>query len=355
MQTATTDPRGKEKPRDLVRRVAMFFSLQRNQTTAIVKNTLSAWSDDKAPRLAASLAYYTALSIAPLIVVVLAIAGLAFGRSAAQGQLVWEIRQVTGGPGALAVQALVEAARRPTTGVVATILGLITLFFGATSAVVELTDALNTIWHVPPDATITGVRNFTNFLKARVISFALVAGVGFLLLVSLFVNAWLAAVGKYFEERLPVAESVLESANFLLSFIVITFLFAMIFRVLPNVRLRWSDVAIGAAVTSLLFSLGKLLIALYLGKSTVGNAYGAAGSFVVLLVWIYYSALVFFLGAEFTKVYTYSIGSLSPVQPTTPEPPPRDDAVLVDASGARISGPEKDTPEKPPLINADQR
>ena len=318
-----------------MRRLRLFFCSGRDQIGGMVKNTLSCWSDDKAPRLAASLAYYTALSLAPLIVVVLAIAGLAFGRAAAQGQLVWQIREITGPSGARAIQALVDGARKPATGILATALGLTTLFFGATSAVVELTDALNTIWHVQIPAA-TGLRNIKRLLKDRFLSFAMVAGIGFLLLASLFVNAWLAAVGKYFAQRLPMPEGLLEAANFIVSFLVITFLFAIIFRVLPDVRLKWSDVAIGAAVTSLLFSVGKLLIGMYLGKSTVGSAYGAAGSFVVLLVWVYYSALVFFLGAEFTKVYTHTFGSRSPNQPKAPEPEPRDDVVLVDATGAPL-------------------
>jgi membrane protein len=326
-----------ETPRDIVRRVKLFFSLHGDQMGRIVKTTLSSWSDDKAPRLAASLAYYTALSLAPLIVVLLAIAGLAFGRAAAQGELLWEIRQTMGDSGARAIQALAEASRQRGTGVIATVLGLFTVFFGATSAIGELTDALNTIWHVPSNSNTTGIRSFLQFLKQRFLSFALLAGIGLFLLISLFVNTWLAAFGKYFAGRLPSSEGLLEVVNFILSFVVLTFLFAIIFRILPSVRLTWSDVAIGAAVTSLLFTLGKLVIALYLGKGTVGNAYGAAGSFVVMLVWIYYSALVFFLGVEFTKVYTLALGSHSATQPRPPgPPPPKTDVVLVDPSGAPI-------------------
>jgi len=323
--------------------------LDHEQIFGIVKNTLSCWSEDKAPRLAASLAYYTALSLAPLIVVVLAIAGLAFGRAAARGQLVWQIREIAGSSGARAIQALVDDARKPSTGIMATVLGLGTLFFGATSAVVELTDALNTIWNVKA-ASVSGIRSVALFLKERFFSFAMVAGIGFLLLVSLIVNAWLAAVGKYFAARLPATEGLLQTVNFVVSFVVITFLFAVIFRVLPDVTLKWSDVAIGAAVTSLLFTIGKLLIGIYLGKSTIGSAYGAAGSFVVLLVWVYYSALVFFLGAEFTKVYTRTLGSLSPVQPKPPAPEPRDDVVLVDATGAPLRPSEKQADGQPITI-----
>ncbi|HZU24516.1 MAG TPA: YihY/virulence factor BrkB family protein [Bryobacteraceae bacterium] len=327
---------GSETPRETVRRVGFFFSLHGDEIRRIVKSTLSAWSDDKVPRLAASLAYYTALSLAPLIVVLLGIAGLAFGRAAAQSQLLWQIRQTAGDPAVRAVQGLLGAAHKPTTGLLATAIGLVTACFGATSAVVELTDALNTIWHVPGATGSTGMRSILAYLKQRTLSLLLVSGVGLFLLLSLFVNTWLAAVGKYFAGLLPSSELLLEIANFILSFVVITVLFAVIFRMLPSVRLKWSDVAIGAAVTSLLFTVGKLLIALYLGKSTVGSAYGAAGSFVILLVWIYYSALVFFLGAEFTRVYTREVGSHSDAQPCPPEPPPRPDVVLVDSAGKPV-------------------
>ena len=328
-----TDSGDRETPKELMRRFRLLFCLRREQVGAMVKSTISAWSEDKVPRLAASLAYYTALSIAPLVVVVLAIAGLAFGRAAAQGQLVWQVREFTGGAGARAIQALVEGAHHRATGIVATVLGLVTLFFGATSAVVELTDALNTIWHVPADTGSGGLRSVMTFLKERFFSFLMVVAIGILLLASVFVNAWLAAAGKFFASRVPV---ILEVVNFTISFVITTVLFGAVYRILPAVRLKWSDVGIGAAVTSLLFTLGKLVIGLYLGRSSIGSAYGAAGSFVVLLVWVYYSAIVFFLGAELTKVYTFTVGSLSPLQPQTPSAPPQPDAVVLDATGVPI-------------------
>lgn len=294
---------------EVIRHFRMFTWLSRSQLFRLVKSTFSAWSDDNVPRLGASLAYYTALSLAPLIVVVLAVAGLAFGKQAVEGQLVWQIQDTVGYDAARVIQQMIQAANKPSSGILATILGLTTLFFGATSAVVELTDALNTIWHVSRDNSQTGLKSMFRLVRLRFVSFAMVLGIGFLLLVSLVVSAWLAAMGRFFERLLPVPELALHTANFLISFLVITLLFAVIYKVLPDVSLRWSDVMIGAAVTSLLFSLGKTLLGLYLGKSTIGSAYGAAGSFVVLLVWVYYSAQIFFLGAEFTRSYTMLFGS----------------------------------------------
>jgi len=289
----------------VVRHVAV---LRWSELLQLVKSTFSAWSDDNVPRLGASLAYYTALSLAPLVVVVLGVAGLAFGKQAVQGELIWEIQSTVGKDGAAFIQQLIQSSAREQTGILATVLALVALFFGATSAVVELTDALNTIWHVPANRA-GGWKSIARLLRTRFVSFAMVLGVGFLLLVSLLVSALLAALGRYFGEILPIPEAALHALNLGLSFIVITFLFGMIYKLLPDVRLEWSDVAIGAAVTSLLFSLGKLLLGLYLGKSTLGSTYGAAGSFVIVLVWVYYSAQVFFLGAEFTRMYALQFGS----------------------------------------------
>jgi membrane protein len=294
---------------EVARHFRMLAWLRKSQLLRLVKDTAQAWQEDKAPRLGAALAFYTALSLAPLILVVLAVAGLAFGEAAVQGELEWQARDMIGPHGAAAVQALVQAAHAPGHGVVATIVGLFALFFGATSVVVELTDALNTIWRVPPRPYTSGLAGIGRLMKQRFISFTMILGIGFLLLVSLVVSAWLAALGAFFRKALPIPHAAMEILNFILSFLVITFLFALIYKVLPDVRLRWSDVAVGAAVTSLLFTLGKFLIGLYLGNTTFASAYGAAGSFLIVLVWVYYSAQVFFLGAEFTKIYTHEFGS----------------------------------------------
>lgn len=275
----------------------------------LLRSAFTEWVDDKAPRLGAALAFYTALSLAPLLVVVLAIAGLAYGQKAVEGQLVWQIQDMVGVEGAKAIQALISAAHRPSSGVIATILGLLTLFFGASSAFAELSDALNTIWRIPVNPRQSGVASLFDMVKRRTVSFLMVLGVGLLLLLTLFASAGITAVETFFGDVLPMPGPFLQIVNFLISFMVIAILFALIYKVLPDVRLKWSDVAIGAAITSLLFSVGKFLIGLYLGTTTIASSYGAAGSFLIVLLWVYYSAQVFFLGAEFTKIYTRRFGS----------------------------------------------
>ncbi len=272
----------------------------------LVKDTYLAWDCDKCPRLGASLAFYTALSMAPIVVVALAIAGFFFGEKAAQGELVWQIRDLVGPDGAKVVEAMVQGAGKKSNGVFATILGLITLFFGAGSVVTELRDALNTIWKAPPARF-----GFYRLAKDKFFSFTVVLGVGFLLLVSLAVSTVLVAVGAFFNTLLPMPEWALQMVNFLVSFVVISLLFGIIYKVIPDVKIEWKDVVLGSAVTSFLFTIGKLLIGLYLGRATFSNTYGAAGSLVVFLVWVYYSAQIFFFGAEFTRTYTYKLGSRS--------------------------------------------
>jgi membrane protein len=276
---------------------------------ALLGDTVNEWYKHKAPRLGASLAFYTLLSLAPLLVVVIAIAGLMFGQDAAQGRIVEQIQGLVGRDSAVAIQAMVEGARKPAAGTIATILGLLTLFFGATTVVAELRDALNTIWEVPQVET-SGIRSIIGVLRERFFSLAMVLGVGFILLVSLVVNAWLSAIGGYFTGWL--SEVTMQVANSMLSLIVITALFAMIYKVMPDVSIEWRDVALGAIFTSLLFTGGKFLIGLYLGKSGFGSTYGAAGSLVIVLLWVYYSAQIFFFGAEFTQVFANRYGS----QPT---------------------------------------
>lgn len=275
----------------------------------LVKDTVTGWIEDNAPRLGAALAFYTLLSIAPTIIVVIAVAGMAFGQKAAEGRLIWEMQDLIGYQGALAIQGLLKSAHTSQSGGLATILGLVTLVFGATGVVNELRDALNTIWHVPPRPDANTWQNLLTWARVRVFSFGVVVGIGFLLMVSLVVNAWLAAVGRFFDSVLPLPEWVLQTAYTLFSFAVIAVLFAILYKVLPDVRLQWKDLWVGAGVTSFLFSIGKLLIGLYLGKTSVANTYGAAGSLVIVLVWVYYSAQIFFLGAEFTCAYTHKFGS----------------------------------------------
>jgi membrane protein len=294
---------------DVARHFRQFCWLRPKELLALLKETVIEWSNDNVPRLGASLAFYTLLSMAPLLVVVVAIAAIAYGKQAAEGQLFWQIRGLVGSQGARTIQGLLEGAYKPGTGALATVLGLLTLAVGATSVVVELRGALNTIWHVPAGPDSTGLSSVLRLVRERFYSFALVLGVGFLLLVSLVLNACLAAMGKFFGGFLPAPEGLLQAATSLISFMVVTGLFAAIYKLMPDVRLKWSDVTVGASVTALLFTAGKHLIGLYLGKASFGSTYGAAGSLVVVLVWVYYSSQLFFLGAEFTKVYTKKFGS----------------------------------------------
>jgi membrane protein len=276
---------------------------------ATLKEIIEEWNADNAPRLAASLAFYALLSLAPLLVVVVAIAAIAYGKQAAQGQLFWQIRGLVGPDGARTIQDLLKGAYRPGTGALATALGVLTLMVGASTVVVELHSALNTIWHVPAGPDSTGLSSILRLVKERCYAFALVLGIGFLLLISLVLNACLAGIGKFFGGLLPAPEGVLQAATALISFLVITGLFAAIYKVMPAVRLQWSDVIVGSSVTALLFTAGKQLIGLYLGKVSFDSTYGAAGSLVAVIVWVYYSSQVFFLGAEFTKVYARKFGS----------------------------------------------
>jgi membrane protein len=268
------------------------------------------WQNDRAPRMGAALAYYIALSLAPTVLILLAIAGLAFGAQAAEGRLVSQIQGLVGYQGAKAIQTMIEGARQSSKGIAATVLGLVTVFFAASAVVSELRDAMNTIWRVPEDTTSSTVRSIFNLVKERLVSFALVLASGLFLVASLIVNAWIFAAGKYLNWGAAPPEALVQTTDWVVSFVVITVLFAFIFKVLPRVPLHWGDVTMGAVGTSLLFAAGKFLLGLYLGKAGFTDTYGAAGSLVVILVWVYYSAQVLFLGAEFTRAYACRFGSL---------------------------------------------
>jgi membrane protein len=243
-----------------------------------------------------------------LVVVVVAVGAMIFGQKAAEGQFAWEIRDLIGPVGAEAIQELIRGAHKPGAGTVATILSILTLLFGATSVAVELHDALNTIWHVAGKTGKFSSR-MGDFVKERFSSLLLVAGGGFILIVSLIWSAWVAAMGRSFGSVLALPEFVLHVATFFVSFVAITLVFSAIYKFVPDVQLKWSDVIVGASFSALVFAIGKQLLALYLGKVSLGSAYGAAGSLVTVLVWVYYSAQLFFLGAEFTKVYAKTYGS----------------------------------------------
>jgi membrane protein len=271
----------------------------------LLEHTLSEWMDDNVPALAAALAYYTLFSIAPMLIIAIAVAGVVFGEEAARGAIQAQLQGLIGEPGATVVQDMVASASRPEAGLIATLVGVVVLAFAATGVFVQLQDALNAIWKAKRRVS----SGLLNFLRQRLLSFAMVLGIGFLLLVSLVVSAVLAAAGTFLVGLLPAWETLLHVVSGLVSFAIITLLFALIYKVLPDTRVAWSDVWMGAAVTSLLFSLGKLGIGLYLGKSSVASTYGAAGSFAVLLLWVYYSSQLLFLGAEFTQVYARWHGS----------------------------------------------
>jgi len=275
---------------------------------ALLGESFSEWSRHNGARLGASLAFYTLLSLAPLLLVVVSVAGLVFGAKAAESQVVWQIQGLVGHEAANGIQAILEGTRHTTHGIIATAIGLLTLLFGASGVLIELRDALNTIWEIPKAQT-SGLRTIMQMARERLFSFALVLAIGFLLLVSLMVNAAIAALGAVSAHSLPIPEVFLDLLNAVLSFVVITALFAAIYKVVPDTTIQWRDVSMGAAVTSLLFTSGKLLIGLYLGKASFASTYGAAASVVVLIVWVYYSAQIFFLGAEFTKIFANRYGS----------------------------------------------
>jgi len=286
----------------------------------LMKAAIEGWQSDFASSMGAALAYYTVFSIAPLLVIVIAIAALAFGHSTAQQEIMSQARDLFGAEGAGALETMLENARKPGQGIVASALSLVALVFGAIGVFNELESDLNRIWKVPS----TRHAGWWGVVRGRLLSFGMIIAIGFLLLVSLVLSATLAALGSYWSGVFAQLEFLLQAANFALSFGVVTVLFAIIYKFLPQTRIEWGDVWIGAAVTALLFSIGKLLIGLYLGKSSVASSYGAAGSLVILLLWVYYSAQIFLLGAEFTKAYADSHGSLRNAPAAPPRPSPED-------------------------------
>lgn len=264
-----------------------------------------AWSRHNGSRLGAALAYYAVLSLAPTLIVVLAISGAIFGARAARGQIYWQVRDVAGSQIAAAVQGLLKSAYSPRAGFVAGALGFVAILFAASGLFVELRDTLNFIWNAP-------VQNRTlawQLVRDRFLAFAMVIGTGCLLTVSLGLTAIVQTRSLYANAYVLLPAPLLESANFLVSLGLTTIVFALIFRVIPEVRVDWRDVAVGSALTALLFSAGKLLLGVYIGKAGIGSAYGAAGSLVVLLVWVYYSAQIFLFGAEFTYAWAQRCGS----------------------------------------------
>jgi membrane protein len=272
----------------------------------LIKRSIVQWIEDEPFQLAAALSYYTLFSLAPLIIIVIAIAGFGFGREAAQSQIVAALQGLIGKESAQAVQGVVEnASKQPRTGILSTVIGIAALLFGAGGVVGQLQTSLNKLWGVTPKSG----QGVWVFVRQRFISFAMILGIGFLLLVSLVVSALVTGFAQWIGSLLAGAEFIAHALDLLMSFILVTALFAMIYKFLPDVRIQWRDVWIGAVITSLLFTIGKFLIGIYLGTSGVTSSYGAAGSLITVLLWVYYSSLIFFLGAELTQVYASEYGS----------------------------------------------
>ena len=271
----------------------------------LVRDTFKDWSEDKASRLGAALAYYTIFSIGPLLVIAIGIASLVFGEEAARGQIVGTAGGMVGPEGGKLIEESIKNANQGGGSIYATGLGIALLLFGAAGVFGQLKDALNTIWEVKPKPNL----GFMHTIKERFFSFTMVLGTGFLLLVSLVLNAALAAFGVWLRSFMPGGDVVWQVINAVVALGVVTLMFALLFKFLPDVKIGWKDVWIGALVTAILFLVGQLLLGLYLGSGAVGSAWGAAGALVIILVWVYYSAQIFFLGAEFTQVYTNRFGS----------------------------------------------
>lgn len=272
---------------------------------SLLKETFQEWQNDNASLLASSLAYYTIFSLAPLVILVIAIVGAIFGEEAAKGEIVAQIKGLVGVEGAKVIEDAIANSNQPDTGRWASFISVVVLFFGASGVFGQLQDALNTIWNVKVKPGL----NVVKLIQKRILSFTAVVGIGFLLLVSLLINAAIAALNHYLSGFLPGGDFLWQFLNFALSFAVVTFLFALMYKFLPDVKITWRDVSVGAVITAFLFTIGKSLLGAYLGSGSFGSTYGAAGSLVVLLVWVYYSAQILFFGAEFTQVYARRYGS----------------------------------------------
>jgi membrane protein len=288
--------------------------IQPRHVLQLLVKSARAWSDDYAPSMGAAISYYTVFSLAPLLVIVIAVAGAVFGREAVQGQVAAQLGGLIGPDGAVLVQKLIAASSQAGHGGVIGTVSFGMLLLGATSVFTELQSALDRIWHVPATEQPSGAMAL---LRSRLLSFGLILGMVFLLMVSLVVSTAVAALGSFAGPLLPGGEALLQVLNTAVSLAIATGLFAMIYKMLPNTRIAWRDVWVGAIVTAVLFEAGKFLIALYLGKSNMTQTFAAAGSVVVLLAWVYYAAQVFLLGAEFTKVYAQEHGSRSASQAVT--------------------------------------
>ena len=314
MSPPTSDAAAVAQQRDDPSRWPGWRGLRRLCIDAVAR-----WVDDRAPSMGAALAYYALFSIAPLLLIVIAVAGSVFGADAARGAIFDELRGMLGADGAAAIEGLLDSVGRDQKSGIGALVGVVLLLIGATTVFAELQGALDHIWRVPPHKNRPG---WMQFLRARLISFGLVLGVGFLLIVSLVASAAITALGRWWAPLFGAWTLTLSVTNFVVGFALITLLFAMIYKLMPTARIDWRDVFIGAAGTALLFSIGKTLIGLYIGSSGVASGFGAASSVVALLVWIYFSAQIFLVGAEFTWLYAQRYGSRRHLAPAAPAAPP---------------------------------
>ena len=294
---------------------------------SLTRHAVDAWQSDHAASMGAALSYYTLFSIAPLLLIVISLAGLVFGEAAARGEIIGQLQGLMGADGARAVEALLRSVNKPTEGIIATAAGIFALLIGATGVFGELQNDLDRIWRAPPPEG----GGLWQLVHGRLLSFGLVLGLAFLLIVSLVLSAVVSALGAWWGPMPAGWEILAHVINALVGFALMTVMFALIYKIMPRAKIEWHDVWIGAAVTSALFAIGKFLIGLYLGRSSVGSTFGAAGSLVIVMVWVYYSAQIFLLGAEFTWVYAHECGSrqAEPMQaPGTPlrasQPPARE-------------------------------
>jgi membrane protein len=304
----------------------------------LVKQAASAWLDDYAPSMGAALSYYTVFSLAPMLLIVIAVAGLVFGQDAARGALFEQLNGLMGADAAKAVEGMLTSVSKPSQGAIATAIGVVVLLIGATTVFGELQDALDRIWRVPARDKPSGI---WGMLRARFLSFGMILGIAFLLMVSLVVGTAVSALGKWWSPIFGGWEVLAQVVTFIFGLVVTTVGFALIYKLMPRAKVQWHDVWIGAAVTSVLFSLGRFLISLYIGKSGVASGFGAAGSLVIVFVWVYYSAQIFLLGAEFTWVYATSLGSMKDL-------PKKDEAVTTAPPSRNTSSPEAQ-PARPAL------
>ena len=270
----------------------------------LTKSATQAWSDDYAPSMGAALSYYTLFSIAPLLLIVISVAGMIFGEKAVQGELTGSLQFLMGEEGAKAIEGLLTSVSEPKEGIVATVIGIFVLLLGATTVFGELQNSLDRIWRAPARKDASSL---WRLLRSRLLSFGMILGMAFLLMVSLVLDTVLQALGKMWGTG--AFEAIGQALNMVVGFAITTTIFAMIYKLLPRAKVAWHDVWVGAAVTAVLFTLGKFLISLYIGRSAVASSFGAAGSLVVVMIWVYYSAQIFLLGAEFTWVYAHSQGS----------------------------------------------